>query len=238
MSIKVILFDLDGTLLPMDQELFIKTYFGRIAAWMSKYGYDPKKLVSAIMLGTRDMIQNDGKVTNEQVFWDAFCGVFGKEALADMQHFESFYVEDFDNVKTSCGYDERAAQTVKRIKDMGFVTALATNPVFPPIATEKRMGWAGLSPEDFALYTTYENSSYCKPNPAYYLDVAHKLGVSPEECLMVGNDVSDDMVAARVGMDVFLLTDCLINKFGEDISVYPSGSFEQLLEYIEHKIVD
>ena len=238
MSIKAVLFDLDGTLLPMDQELFIKTYFGRIAAWMSKHGYDQKMLVSAIMLGTRDMIQNDGSTTNEQVFWNAFCGVFGERSLEDMKHFEAFYAEDFDNVRPSCGYDKRAAQTIKKIKEMGFVTALATNPVFPPIATEKRMGWAGLSPSDFALYTTYENSSHCKPNPEYYLDVARSLGVAPEECLMVGNDVTDDMVAARVGMDVFLLTDCLINKFGEDISVYPNGSFEQLLEYIEHKIVD
>ena len=34
MSIKAILFDLDGTLLPMDQNVFTKDYFGRLAAWM------------------------------------------------------------------------------------------------------------------------------------------------------------------------------------------------------------
>jgi len=32
---------------------------------------------------------------------------------------------------------------------MGFRVALATNPIFPAIATEKRIRWAGLTPEDF-----------------------------------------------------------------------------------------
>ena len=31
MSINAILFDLDGTLLPMDQDLFMKYYFGELA---------------------------------------------------------------------------------------------------------------------------------------------------------------------------------------------------------------
>ena len=49
---------------------------------------------------------------------------------------------------------------------------------------------------------------------------------------MVGNDVSDDMVARELGMKVFLLTDCLINKEDADISEYPNGSFEELIDYI------
>ena len=59
------------------------------------------------------------------------------------------------------------------------------------------------------------------------------LGVSPKECLMVGNDVGEDMIARELGADVFLLTDCLINKDGKDISVYPHGGFDELLQLIE-----
>jgi hypothetical protein len=40
------------------------------------------------------------------------------------------------------------------------------------------------------------------------------------------------MVAAELGMKVFLLTDCIINKNGEDISRYPHGSFSDLREFI------
>ncbi|MBQ4092862.1 MAG: HAD family hydrolase, partial [Firmicutes bacterium] len=99
--------------------------------------------------------------------------------------------------------------------------------------TESRIRWAGLEPDDFEFYTTYENASYSKPNPAYYQWVAEALNVRPEECLMVGNDVDDDLPAETIGMKVFLLTDCLINKDNKDISVYPHGSFEELIEYIK-----
>ena len=51
---------------------------------------------------------------------------------------------------------------------------------------------------------------------------------------MVGNDVTDDMEpATEVGMQVFLLTDYLINKNGADISVYPHGNYDDLLAYVK-----
>ena len=50
---------------------------------------------------------------------------------------------------------------------------------------------------------------------------------------MVGNDVQEDMVAEQLGMKVFLMTDDLINRDGGDISRYPQGGFEDLLEYLE-----
>ena len=106
---------------------------------------------------------------------------------------------------------------------------MATNPIFPAVATESRIRWAGLTPADFELYTTYENIGFCKPNPAYYLEIANRLNVVPEECLMVGNDVTEDMVARSVGMRGFLLTDCLINKERKDINQFRRGSFEQLM---------
>lgn len=233
MSIKAVLFDLDGTLLPMDQEIFIKTYMSKISSRLSRHGYEPKQLVDSIMRGTYDMILNSGPMTNEQVFWECFCRIYGEQALGDMEHFDAFYVEQFDSVAEVCGYTPKACEVVSEIKALGLRMALATNPVFPRIATEKRVAWAGLSVDDFDLLTTYENSYSSKPSLAYYSDVARRMGVEPEECLMVGNDVSDDMVARDLGMKVFLLTDCLINKEGKDISVYPSGSFDELVKYIE-----
>ena len=87
--------------------------------------------------------------------------------------------------------------------------------------------------DDFDIVTTYETSNYCKPNLDYYREVCTKMGVLPEECVMVGNDVSEDMVAEQLGMKVFLLTDCLINKENKDISAYAKGDFDDLRAYIE-----
>ena len=49
---------------------------------------------------------------------------------------------------------------------------------------------------------------------------------------MIGNDVGEDMTASKLGMRVFLLTDCLINRSGEDISAYPHGGFPELLDFV------
>lgn len=122
---------------------------------------------------------------------------------------------------------------MRRLKARGVRVALATNPIFPRIATEQRIRWAGLAPEDFALYTTYENSTFCKPNPDYYREVVRTLGVQPEECLMVGNDATEDLAAREAGMDVFLLTDCLINTKNRDISACPRGDFAALNAYLD-----
>ena len=120
------------------------------------------------------------------------------------------------------------------MKEKGYTLALASNPVFPLTAQKKRMLWAGVNPDDFALITSYENSHYCKPNPLYFKEIAERLGVKPSDCLMVGNDTTEDAAALSVGVDFFLLTDCLLNKESKDISKFTRGSFVQLLNYIEN----
>ena len=233
MSIKAVLFDLDGTLLPMDQDTFIKAYFGGLCKRMAPLGYDPAALVDAIWRGTAAMVKNVGENTNERVFWDAFSAVLGERIRDDAGELDAFYRENFPSVQPSCGYDPRAKAVIEAVHAKGYRAVLATNPIFPAAATECRIGWAGLSASDFALYTTYENSHYCKPNTAYYEEILERLALSSEECVMVGNDVGEDMIAQTLGMRVFLLTDCLINKQGADISVYPHGGFDELLTFIE-----
>ena len=230
--IKTILFDLDGTLLPMDQDVFLKAYLGGLAQKMAPHGYHPDLLVKSIWKGTGAMVMNDGSARNDEVFWNTFSAIYGKDTRVDEPIFEEFYQNEFQNVSRACGCDPRAAETIREIKSMGYKVALATNPLFPAIATQSRAKWAGLNPEDFELITTYENSYHCKPNLDYYREVLGKLNVKPEECVMVGNDVNEDMVAGTLGMKVFLLTDCLINKDNKDISQYPNGSFPELLDYI------
>ena len=233
MKLRCVLFDLDGTLLPMDQEEFTKAYFHLLAKKLAPRGYEPKGLVDAIWAGTAAMVKNDGQCSNEEAFWQRFTQSYGPKVQADKPVFEEFYANEFQLARDVCGFTPRAAETVAAIRSMGYRVALATNPIFPSVATESRIRWAGLKPEDFELYTTYENSTHCKPNPAYFRDVAESLHLAPESCLMVGNDALEDTAAAQVGMQVFLLTDCLINKDGRDISAYPQGSFEQLLEYVK-----
>ena len=231
--IKAVLFDLDGTLLPMDEKIFIKDYFSALIKKISPHGYDPDQLVSGVWKATKSMMTNNGENFNEHVFWEDFSKIMGEEILEHMPLFEDFYNNDFDLLSTSCGYNPKSKEVVEKVKSMGYRTVLATNPVFPKTATEKRLKWIGLSPQDFELCTTYENTSYCKPNIKYYEHILNEIGCKAEECLMVGNNVTEDMIASTLGMKVFLLTDCLINREEKDISNYHNGSYDDLIKYIE-----
>ena len=232
--IKIILFDLDGTLLPMQQDDFTTAYFNGLSKKLAPYGYEPKRLVGGVWQGTKAMVKNDGTQTNEQVFWKEFASLFGDKVYEDIDRFNEFYATDFDKLKSYCGYNEQANKTIRALKEKGYTLVIASNPVFPMTAQKKRMSWAGVNPDDFALITSYENSHYCKPNPQYYKEIAERLGVKPSDCLMVGNDTTEDAAAKLMGMDFFLLTDCLLNKESKDISKFRRGSFAQLLNYIEN----
>lgn len=228
MKLKAVLFDLDGTLLPMDQDEFTKGYFGLLAKKMAPLGYEPKELIDAVWSGTAEMMKNDGAQSNESVFWQKFAEKLGQRIMDDRPAVEDFYEKEFQLAKNCCGFDENAAKTVKSIKEFGLRVALLSNPIFPLNAMESRARWAGLDPSDFELVTSYENCGFCKPSPGFYLTAAEKLGLAPDECLMAGNDVWEDMQAQNTGMNVFLLTACLINKKNEDISAYPQGGFKEL----------
>lgn len=230
--ITTVLFDLDGTLLPMDQEVFLKSYMNALAAKMAHWGYDPKLLIKSVWQGTGTMVQNTGSHTNEEVFWETFSACYNREARSDEPIFLEFYEKEFQDVRLGCGFEPKAAVVINTLKEKGIRRVLATNPLFPSIATYSRIRWAGLQPEDFELITTYENSRRCKPNPDYYGDILETLHLRPEECVMVGNDVEEDMIAETLGMQVFLLTDCLINRNNMDISRYRHGNFDALLDYI------
>ena len=233
MPLTTVLFDLDGTLLPMEQKAFTKAYFGLLAQKLAPHGYKPDDLIAGIWAGIKAMVKNDGSRTNEEAFWDTFSSLFGEKVLDDKPIFEEFYRVEFQQVQAACGFNPAAKETVSRLKEKGLRLVLATNPIFPAVATRSRLRWAGLDDGDFEMVTAYEDTHYCKPNPRYYREILDKLGLSPEECLLVGNDATEDVAATALGMPVFLLPDCLLNDDNVDISPYPQGSFDDLQAYID-----
>ncbi len=227
-----VIFDLDGTLLPMDQKEFLDIYMKSLAKKMQTAGFEPQKLVKSVWDGTGAMVANDGEVTNEKRFWDRFNEIYGSEAVNSEQIFEDFYSNEFHHAKSATRPTEISKQIVELLKQKGYKMAVATNPLFPKIATAARLSWIGLHHDDFELVTTYENSYYSKPSLKYYQAVLDYMGKKPEECLMVGNDVQEDMCISRLGVDTFLINDdSIINPKDHDISEYKQGSLEDFLDY-------
>lgn len=232
MKPKYIFFDMDGTLLPMDAGVFARTYFKVLTKKMLPHGYEPEALIDGINAGITATQTNDGTRTNEELFWEHFVKTAGERVLTDRALFEDFYAVDFQRISSTCGYTPEAKATVALCRELGYPVVIATEPIFPLGAMESRLRWAGVDPSDVELITSYETSHYCKPDLGYYREITDKLGVSPDECVMIGNDVGEDMPAGELGMRTFLLTDCLINKENADISRWEHGGYAKLQSWI------
>lgn len=228
-----ILFDLDGTLLPMDVEEFTHRYFGLILQTMNEKGFDGKMILDAILSSTKAMILNDGKKTNEEVFWENFTSLSNLSRDLMEPHFNDFYEHVFDQIDSHV-QSENMKQAVNILKEKNYRLILSTNPLFPRIATLKRIQWAGLDPNDFDYITTYENSSACKPNLAYYEEIIDKLDLDIKECMMVGNDVQEDGILEKIGIPVYLVNDYLLNRNNQKITTFDMTDSDAFLKYVQN----
>ncbi len=227
--IKNVFFDLDGTLLPMNQDEFISNYMKNLSIKMAKNGYEPKKFLDDLMTGTYHMIKNDGILTNEQVFWNYFNSLYDTK-IEDV--FNEFYNTEFKELKNYVQTSEYSKQIVKILNEKGYNVFLSTNPIFPSIATHERMSWVGLSKDDFKLVTTYENSKYAKPNLKYFNEILEKFNLKANETIMIGNDMADDFRYLTEDFSKLLVTDCLINEKNVEINI-PTMTLKELYEKVK-----
>lgn len=235
MSIRHILFDLDGTLLPMVQDVFVKYYMPLLArSYMSAgVSVDPDKFIGAVWAGYEAMVKNDGSRTNREAFWSYMEPLLPLSSAESEEIALKFYENEFNSAICTTKPTPVSDQIVKKAKERGFGTYLATNPVFPRCATLNRIRWAGLDAEDFKVITTYETCTYCKPNLEYFSRILEEFRLAPSECLMVGNDVEEDLSIRMLGVKTYLVTDTMENKKGLPIESEYTGSLRELLEFVE-----
>lgn len=232
--IKHILFDLDGTLLPMDQNVFIKGYFGALIKFFGQLGLDETAAYTGLKVSIKAMAANDGSKLNEDVFWAIFLQYNEGKREELLPPTKEFYRDHFESVvRATCGFNPLANEVIQIAKRKGYDVYLLTNPMFPIDATSVRVKCAGLNFNDFKEVTTYENYHFCKPNVAYFKEVMDKFKLDPKECLMVGNDVQEDTVVCQLGTSMYLVTDDLIDRNNTDISSIPHGSFQDLVAYVQ-----
>lgn len=231
--INTVLFDLDGTLLPMDIDEFIKNYFHAMQVKFSTSGWDVEKLMSGVIQSTKAMIKNDGKETNEKVFWDTFTKVTGWDQTMVEEDFEAFYQNDFKLLEKLTGKNENMIEAVRLLKEKGYRLLLTTNPLFPQMAVNERLCWAGLDPNDFDIKTSYEDYHACKPNVRYFEEVISNCNLKIEQCMMVGNDSLEDGVVETLGISLYLVEDNLIHREETPLHSKWHGSSDEFLLFVK-----
>lgn len=224
------LFDLDGTLLPMDFHQFMKYYFHAIGEFF-KEDIDPIDLMNQINATTKyTVMTNDGR-TNEDMFIEHFNNALGNKEF-DMEGFIRFYNSTFELCKKATWQDEYMIKSVHILKEKGYNVAIATNPLLPLISNHHRIRWAGFEPSDFSYISSFEGNRYCKPHLEFYNEVLDKINKRPEECYMVGNDALEDLISGKLGIETYLIDDCLLNDHNVEIVSNHRGSYKDFYEFV------
>ncbi len=230
--LKAIFFDLDGTLLRIDETKFASLYFDLMGKKMEKYGYDPLVLQKAIYQGTYLMMKNDGTRTNEEVFWDYFRTVY-PDSEKDYDAFESFYSDEFRSLENIIEKESLSKEIVLYTKKKGLLPVLSTNPIFPMEGQKTRISMLGLSSSDFEYVTSYENSSFCKPNPMYFQSLLKRFSLKSDEVIVIGNnDFEDGDCASACGIKVYLVDGYLIH------SSHAKGKYETIVLSNVFSVID
>jgi len=229
-----VLFDLDGTLLPMDMELFTKIYFKELGEFFADL-IDPIELVSFVLAATVEMIKNTEDRSNEEVFTAKFGKLIESRGELEIfqERFDKFYDTVFAETKNAIIEMPFMQRSVVLLREKGYQLVIATNPIFPLKAIEHRIRWSGFEPSDFSYISYFEKSHYCKPQIKFYEEVLRDIGKKPGECLMVGNDVQEDVIAGKLGIETYLITNQLLHRTEEEIKADHIGTYEDFYSFVQ-----
>lgn len=234
--LKAVFFDLDGTLLPMDEKKLTQIYMVELTKKMAAHGYDPSLMKDAVFAGLKNMVLNDGTKLNSDAFFEVFSSIMKRDAKQDIALFDSFYANEFSKVKEACKENPLAKEIISFCNENFPYTVLSTNPIFPLQAQRTRLSFIGLKDSDFSFVTHYENSSYCKPNPMYFKVLLDKFDLQPQEVILFGNDTLEDGdCASSLGIKVYLLNHSLIQN-PKSKGTYPILSLDDVIETIKIEI--
>jgi FMN phosphatase YigB (HAD superfamily) len=206
---KAILLDLDDTLLGNSMDEFAPAYFQALSHYMADT-VPGDQLLAALMRATYAMeAAEGGGATNEET-----CAGILYPALGHMREdleptFERFYSDEFPKLRGRTVRRPEARLLVEWAFGRGLQVVIATHPLFPRVAIEQRLEWAGVpvSEFDYDLVTSYEEMTCGKGHSAYYLDIVERLDREPDECLMVGDDWERDILSATAaGLHVYWIT--------------------------------
>lgn len=204
--IEAVLFDIDNTLILFDETRFFQTYIPKITAVYSDV-FSPEAFYERLIGGSRALLRNQGRKTNADFFMDVFASGMDDRRQEFWNRFERFYDTEFESLSELITPVEGVPDVFQSVHDRGIKVVIASHPLWPKRVQQIRLKWAGLDGFPYDLITHIENTKYCKPQVEYYQEIADAIQVSPEHCMMVGNDPVNDGVARLAGMKTFLTTD-------------------------------
>ena len=215
---KVILFDLDGTLIDSAPDLALAvnhmlerldhTTFGEdtIRTWV---GNGAQVLIKRALSGQSEIDERLDPLLFENA----------------LDIFLTFYAQNL--AVTTVTYPN-VSTTLRTLKEAGYRLAIVTNKPFDFIEPILK----GLSLEGlFELYLGGDSLTQKKPDPMPLLHICEAMGVTVEQCVMIGDSKNDILAANSAGMQSIGVT--YGYNYDEDIGVYsPDIAFDNFADIL------
>ncbi len=199
-----VLIDLDETLLQTNTDAFLPAYFSALSQALSALGSE-EKIMRQMRYAVSQMTQNvDPAKSLRQVFVENFYRPLGSTEAACLEAVDTFYQKDYPKLKKLTQPKQGAPELVGWCRSQGIPMGIATNPLFPRIATHLRIAWAGFDPDDFVFVSTYDDFHFTKPNLTYYAESLGRMGWPESPTVMIGDDLTYDLLPMeRMGYPTF-----------------------------------
>ena len=167
------------------------------------------RLISAVRFKPMSAKQS-GEKTNRRLILE-YIG-------ADEALFQAFYEQVYPQLKVCVSPISGANELIQKLRSMNLAVVIATNPIYPESAIRQRMEWAGLPLDDNTFISSADNMHFSKPDPAYYAEILARVGIEPDEALMVGDSYRNDIAPAKeLGLRSFQVTEHGILDFAEQM---------------------
>lgn len=231
--ITTLLFDLDDTLLGNDMGTFIPAYFEQITCHFPSA--DPQQLINALMSATRATLANrDASVSLAALLYQRLFPAMGWAQAEWLPRFEEFYRTRFTHLRGLTEVRPATRPLLEWAIAAGYEVVIATSPLFPRLAIDERLRWAGIADLPFARVTSLENSHFTKPHPEYFAEILAHLGRRPEEALMVGNDWENDIAPClALGLAHYWIAPAGSARPIESANTFGTGSLDEFWNWAQ-----
>lgn len=189
-----VLFDLDDTLLLTNTHAFLPEYFKALGKAFSHLA-STDKLTQQIHFAVGQMIANqDPGHLLKDIFAENFYTPLGTNQADCQSIIDTFYKKEYPKLQSLTQVKPETPGLIDWCQSRGMLLAIATNPLFPQAATRQRVEWAGLDPQDFVFYSTFDDFHFTKPNLTYYAECMGRLGWPKAPAVMIGDNLTHDIL--------------------------------------------
>jgi N-acetyl-D-muramate 6-phosphate phosphatase len=216
-NVRAVLFDLDGTLVDSAPDLAAAADVLRVRAGLHSLPLEAYRAHAGA--GARGMLR---------VAFDMDPGHANYERLR-----QAFFVEYEKCLTERTQVFSGVASLIERLQGFGLAWGVVTNKAerfsLPLTASLSLFGSAG-------AIVSGDTTPHAKPHPAPLLEAARRMGLAPEQCLYVGDDLRDIQAGQAAGMRTvaarygYLGPDADVTAWNADVQI---DSPTDLLNYLE-----